>query len=239
MENVPLFRLAQIGDLPLHQFMDWETLHWIIENKPAFTSKSAKFPLRKSLEAFAPPRNWFLETKGFNSIHGVRHALRVAVNVILVAAKSSYIGDMRSLIIAAVLHDIRRKDDKSDPSHGKRAADWFRLERAVVEKRFGRKLDKESIDTVYWSIYFHELSAEALIVEKSYQRFRKEVDILRTADALDRYRLPKVKWWINEEKLGLVVPSNLKRAAFNLTVKSEENFLNGMKSEESVLSILP
>lgn len=239
MENVPLFRLAQANNLPLHQFMDRETLDWIVENKPTFTSDTVKLPPRKSLEMFVPPRAWFLDAGGFDSIHGVRHMLRVAVNVVLVAKKNSYAGDLRKLIVASVLHDIRRNDDKSDASHGKRAADWFRQERAKVEKQFGERLDNESVDAVYWLIYFHELPAEAFTVEESYQRFKEEVDIMRIADALDRYRLPKTKWWINEEKLGLVVPPDLKKTAFNLMVKSEENFLNDIESEESVLGILP
>lgn len=239
MKSVPLFRLAETGKLPPHQFMDWETLYWIIENAPRFSRKKTKFPSREFLESFLPSHGWFLKRNGLDSLHGMRHLLRVAVNATLVARERSYRGDIRNLTIASVLHDVRRKDDKGDPAHGKRAAEWFRKNRILIEKRFRVRLDKKSADAIYWAIYFHELPIDEFSQKETYRHFKEEIDIVRAADALDRYRLPKTKWWINDKKLKMRIPLYLKNAAFGMTVRSEESFLNGAGSEESVLNFLP
>ena len=62
--------------------------------------------------------------------------------------------------------------------------------------------------------------------------------MLRIADALDRYRLPKTKWWISNNVLKYSVPTRFKKIAFEFMVKSEQNFLDGKSSKESVLSML-
>jgi hypothetical protein len=49
----------------------------------------------------------------------------------------------------------------------------------------------------------------------------RAVDIVKTADALDRYRLPKLKWWINDSYLRCLPPDWIKRTAYDLVVASE------------------
>lgn len=64
------------------------------------------------------------------------------------------------------------------------------------------------------------------------------VDLLKTADALDRYRLPKLKWWPREDLLVHPAPHWLYRLAYFLVVDSECRFLHGVPGNEAVLASL-
>ena len=240
MKKEPLFKLAEKGRLPSHQFIDALTVRWIEGNRPKFgVVKKLHLPPRKFFERFVPKREWFFEKKLIDSIHGLRHILRVAVYTFLIAPEfSSHITKIENLLTAVVLHDIGRKNDKSDPKHGWRAASWFRKNVATVGKKFQTKFTVEDVEEIYWAILFHELPRLTFTKNKNYSKFRDGIDIVRTADALDRYRLPKIKWWINEKILGYSVPMRFKKVAFDLVVKSERDFLNGIRSEDSVLNIL-
>ncbi|OIP76885.1 hypothetical protein COS23_01960 [bacterium (Candidatus Moisslbacteria) CG02_land_8_20_14_3_00_36_53] len=239
MKKESLFELAERKKLPLHQFIDGETVKWVIKNKPKFgKTGELKLPSRKILKRFIPDNSWFLQAKEIDSIHGMRHILRVAVNAILIVKKYFYEKRIENLIIAAVIHDIRRKNDKDDFKHGLRSANWFRENATLVGKKFNVEFRDEDIKEIYWLIFSHELPRADLKENKNYCRFRRGIDIIRIADALDRYRLPKTKWWINEEIIGLVIPDIFKKSAFNLIIKSELNFLKGKNSQESVLNVL-
>jgi hypothetical protein len=61
---------------------------------------------------------------------------------------------------------------------------------------------------------------------------------LRTADALDRYRLPKVKWWIDDAYLNKKPSDALKAFAFDLVVRSETDRLQGVSDKDSVFKHL-
>ncbi len=77
MRSKILFELAEEKKLPLHQFMDTETIKWIETNEPEFGGvRKLKLPDRKILESFTPSNSWFLEKKEIDSIHGLRHVLR-------------------------------------------------------------------------------------------------------------------------------------------------------------------
>lgn len=239
MKKENLVELAEKKKLPLHQFIDAETVRWIERNRPEFgKTEKLKLPNRETIEHFIPINSWFLKAKEIDSIHGLRHVLRVAVNAFLITREFSYGGKMANLIIAAVLHDIRRKNDKDDPKHGLRAADWFRKNSTLVEKKIKLKFNPRDLEEIYWSILFHELPRSDFKKNKNYYKFRKSVDVIRIADALDRYRLPKIKWWFNEEILGLTISASFKKNAFNLVIKSERSFLKNKNSQESILNLL-
>ena len=232
----PLFELAERGDLPRHQFIDGPTVRWIESNRPRFgVTKKMQLPTREDVERFIPSDNWFVDKKLVDSIHGLRHIIRVIALSALVASKYSYSGRIENLLAAAALHDIRRENDKGDSKHGLHSAQWFRKNIAVVESRFNIKLARKDIQSIYWTIALHELPVNALIKSKNYARFKKGVDIIRIADALDRYRLPKIKWWLNEKIIGCRVASGLKQVAFDLVVKSERRYLKGRSGAQSVL----
>ena len=64
MRSKILFELAEEKKLPLHQFMDTETIKWIETNEPEFGGvRKLKLPDRKILESFTPSNSWFLERK--------------------------------------------------------------------------------------------------------------------------------------------------------------------------------
>lgn len=239
MRKESLFKLAEKKELPHYQFIDTGTIAWIKRNKPKFKkTKKIKLPDRETLKRFIPLKNWFLTFRGIDSIHGMRHSLRVAINTILIANSFLYRRKLENLIIAAVLHDIRRKNDKGDPFHGLRAADWFKKNAILVGKKFKIEFQDNDMEEIYWSIFFHGLHNTNFKNNKNYSKFRKSIDIIRTADALDRYRLPKIKWWFNEELLGLRIATIFKKTALELVIKSEQNFLKGKNSSESILNIL-
>jgi hypothetical protein len=234
-----LVSLAEKKTLPLFQRMDKETLEWIKLNKPPCKSKSNKgLPQRSFIERFVPSADWFLERKHIDSIHGMRHVLRVGIQIVLASRELPFEGSVEHLVVAGVLHDIRRENDKADPLHGKRAARWFATNRKSVEKRFGLRFTDRDAEKIYWSILFHELPRSDLKKDKHYAHYRENIDILRVADALDRYRLPKRKWWIDDEILGIATPDRMKQRACDMVIRSEEYFLKGNTSRESVLHLL-
>ena len=82
---VSLIELIKRREYPLHQYMDIETVNWIKENKPLFnisTPQNFNLKLKKDdfileLKKYIPDPNWFLVFKKKDSIHGMRHILRV------------------------------------------------------------------------------------------------------------------------------------------------------------------
>lgn len=237
MKREFLFELAEQGRLPLHQYIDAPTVRWIKKNKPAFgTAKTVSLPARKDIERFIPESKWFCERKIVDSIHGLRHTIRVVALVVLMVSERPYPGRIENLLTAAALHDVGRRNDKGDPQHGLSAARWFKKNIVVVEKKFGIKLTAKDINEIYWIIAFHELPKNIIEKNKNYTRSKSGTDILRMADALDRYRLPRTKWWINEKILGCRVPLRFKQTAFDLVAKSEQRYVRGESSKKSVLN---
>ena len=133
---VSLIELIQKGKVPLHQFMDLETLNWIKKNKPSFNiSAHLKFNLKSKIDNYfseinnyVPELDWFLVSKKKDSIHGMRHVIRVIFHSLhlssLKEGKSSRL--FTNSLVASSLHDLRRKNDLMDIYHGKRAARWFK-----------------------------------------------------------------------------------------------------------------
>ena len=170
---------------PSHQYMDIESIKWLKEKlKISYTYElpvfSKKFPLGKIEVNYEV----FEEHNGY-SIHGFRHQIRVALYAWIVAQMYDVEisdEDLLDLIQGAVYHDIMRENDNTDPDHGKRSAEW-------AYNRYPN-LNNDVIK----AIALHNASIG--IVKNNPNVFLK---VLRFADALDRYRLPKEKWWIKTE----------------------------------------
>jgi hypothetical protein len=126
-----LVTLAEKKMLPEHQYMDGETVRWIAANNPFADEGDALQPSVsvedvELLKKFRPLKEWFLVPELANSIHGLRHLLRVGFDSLLLARHAGLGSKSRiDLLTAAVLHDIRRQRDGGDDSHGERAARWF------------------------------------------------------------------------------------------------------------------
>lgn len=238
-----LVQLAKDKTLPDHQFMDVETLDWIENNNPFVKINGLGRLFMYAdvfdiLNKFRIDQSWFSCKKEIDSIHGIRHILRVAVNGLNLLQYGFKEEQYRNVVlVAALCHDIRRENDKSDPDHGKRSAIWFKNNLKLVEKTLV-KLENQEIDDVFFSIYYHDADLSDLINLPEYKSHKRAVDILKVADSLDRYRLPKLKWWINDDHLPSAPPISAKHFAYKLVVESEKNYLKGDNGYNSVLSAI-
>lgn len=126
-----------------------------------------------------------------SGLHGVDHILRVCMFARLLAQKLALgESDRRLLFLAALYHDIGRKDDSPDPYHGFRGARMLReiphtfcpkdegLLSALIAAHPFRDGDDEDILS-----FFGDFDGE----DKN--RFRLLLSVLKDADALDRFRL--------------------------------------------------
>lgn len=223
--------------LPQFQYMDAETCQWIAANNPQF-SLSGKVNISNrilSLSVLNVDPAWFLEPKITNSLHGVRHLRRCAIF-------SPYLSQYleldyrvaRNLTIAALLHDIRRVNDQDDKVHGQRAAQWVRDNAIVIEEYMNIKLVPVDIEAISTAIELHETPYD-LFTESQKLLYQKNIiitDALKTLDALDRYRLPKLKWWIDDSHLKIVPPEWLKQVAFDLVLSSEKSCLRDQDNHQ-------
>lgn len=234
-----LYQLAESGDLPLHQYMDEGTLNWIKVNNP-FPKKEVTYsnvPISRVLDTlsnFTPKHDWFTLQEEADGLHGLKHIMRV-VTYASILSNDKY---SKIILSASALHDICRLDDKGDHGHAKRAADWFKDNLSLVSESFQVKLSEDEIESVYYSILFHEIPYETITNDVNYIKYKNYIDIVKTADALDRYRLPKLKWWINDSLINVIPSDELKHFAFKFVVDSETEFLKSKNSIESILDTL-
>lgn len=227
-----LHQLAEENNLPLHQNLDTETLEWIKNNKPEELVNLDYSDIINSIDIdkisrFTPIHNWFTSKDKVNSLHGIRHLMRVVTYSYYLSSSIKSDSGRNSLLLASLLHDIRRNDDKGDEGHAGRATEWYLKHDNEVHK----ELNLTDID----SNIIIELIKEH---ERPSSPKSELLSILKTADALDRYVQPKKKWWIDEEYLELKPSMELKAFAFDLVVKSEEKYLRGVDSKDSIISSL-
>ena len=217
--------------LPIHQFMDRETLDWIKDTgelRGLLNSRDIALPnsLRELLCFSRPSKELFVDNAIYTGIHGFRHCARVAILAGL-ACHEVGILDMkfiRAAIIAGSLHDCRRENDNADEGHGARSADWFKDNVHSVNEHYRLKLPQSEVELIDAAVRFHEIDQH--VIETSVDsRFWQIINIIKVADALDRYRQPKEKWWINEDYLEIKPSRPLKESAFNLMYKLEDYYL--------------
>lgn len=236
-----LIKLAQQKKLPDYQYMDDKTLNWIAKNEPKFNLKNEyKININevKKIKKYLPPKNWFPNLKNQETIHGIRHLLRVAIyaNILKIENKGKI--KKQNLIISAMLHDIQRLNDKDDHSHGERSAKWFLNNSLDIEKQFKIILSNFDKQEIYHGIYYHDLPYKIILLENNYKRYKNIIDIIKTADALDRYSQPKLKWWVNNKYLNLKPSDNVKKFAYNLVLNSEKLYLAGFNNVKSVFEAI-
>ena len=236
--NYSLVELAKLKQLPRFQHMDEETLAWIESNRPKISWQPQRDDLnRLSVQAVTWPINpaWYLEPRLVDGIHGIRHAVRVAVYAQLLAERHGLSERAQQLLVtAALLHDVRRIDDRSDERHGARCAEWIgQAEGLVCLQGF----TPEERGLIMSMIAFHDVSND-LDLPMRHDPSLVLKDLLRTADALDRYRLPRRSWWMDESRLRMKPTEDLKTFAYDLVVASERYFLNGEESFFAVMGAL-
>jgi hypothetical protein len=228
---VSLVELAEKRSLPLFQFMDSETCDWIEKHNPrlGYNGKPSAIarPLFRKMRLSA---NWFQESRTIESIHGMRHLCRCGWY-------SLYLGSLlqldecmtKNLVLAAMLHDIRREHDKDDPGHADRGATWFRSNAQSVQSFVDVSLSADDIDLIAVAIELHELPYDRFSISNrhAYNRTALLTDALKAVDALDRYRLPRLKWWLNDSQVKIHIPNWLKQTAFDIVLQTERDRSSG------------
>lgn len=222
-----LRHLALNGQLPAHQNIDHETLDWIVQAGSSLLGKPAAkvllpSELKQHLSFTSVSTSFFTSDELYAGLHGCRHAARVAVLSALLCFELG-IHDrrfVRNSVLAGSLHDCRRFNDNADKGHGARSAIWFRQHAATVADYYHTDLTPDDIDMIATAIQHHDMPSHPTTAQ------HQILNILKTADALDRYRQPLRRWWIDERYLTIKPSLKLKKTAFELVCLSEEAYLD-------------
>ncbi|MGV9311169.1 hypothetical protein ACWDR0_03110 [Streptomyces sp. NPDC003691] len=276
-----LVGLAARGRLPAHQYQDRPTLDWITAHRPPLRpAPRPELPpaTRALILRSAPPPDWYAEPRLADSLHGVRHAMRTAALAgVLAAANGLDAADTAAAVVAAAVHDCRRRHDRDDPGHGERAAHWLTDRAGEVWARFGlpRPAPPHTVLRAATAVRLHDVPYEAFdpggpgdlggpgggrggdpggerrtppapapapapppYNNAPYRAHRAVCDIVKAADALDRYRLPKLSWWPDGRRVRQPGFDGFRALAFDLVTLSERARLAGADSAAAVLSAL-
>ncbi|MER7045001.1 HD domain-containing protein [Streptomyces jumonjinensis] len=242
--SMPLVELAKQRRLPAHQFMDAATVTWIEINRPEPANISpTTLPPELSLliRRSALPVDWLADHRLYDSLHGVRHSMRTAALTALLARFLEWgEEDTAVAVVAAALHDCRRLDDRGDPGHGARSALWATEHAPAVWHHFGIEPTGPRITRAAAAIRLHEVPYDGFgpadLAE--YASARAICDLLKAADALDRYRLPKLGWWPDMRHVRVPAFRRFRGIAFDLVLHSEAAHVAGAGSAEAVLGAL-
>lgn len=239
-----LVELAARKQLPYHQFTDHATVRWIEANRPDVPDTPApELPgtSQRLLYRSGIPVAWMAEPKLADSLHGIRHAMRTAALAALLAEATGLSeDDTATLVLAATVHDCRRLHDKEDRGHGARAAVWLTDNADAVWAHFHLAATPQRIDAASTAVRLHEVPYAAFTADDAADHARTQhiTDLLKSADSLDRYRLPKLSWWPDSSLIRTAVFNELRATAFELVVASETAHLAGFDSAESVFKAL-
>ncbi|MFJ7902946.1 hypothetical protein ACIQ6V_21040 [Streptomyces sp. NPDC096198] len=235
-----LIDLAARGQLPLHQHMDHATIVWINDNRPSLppAPKPVLRPQPKELLVHGGlPTPWWADPRLYTSLHGVRHAMRTAVlAAVLAEANGLDDTDTATAVIAAAVHDCQRRHDKDDRGHGTRAAIWLAANADAVWGHFGLTATPRRIVQAATAVRLHDVPYEAFTADDQADHARAEriTDVVKAADALDRYRLPKLKWWPDALYIREPAFDQMRSLAFDLVLVSERAYLAGASGTAAV-----
>ncbi|MEX0918405.1 MAG: hypothetical protein WDZ85_00320 [Candidatus Paceibacterota bacterium] len=223
---------------PRHQFHDSESLAWLAYNRPNYLLNQYQFErlLLKTIDREKPwvkcEDCWFTSDLIKDGIHGFRHVCRVAIYSILIALREKPTisrEEINVLVYIALLHDCRRKNDNTDPRHGIRAVRWLYKNRYLIPK------DLTSFyQAIKFSIEVHNDNYSKIVENKNYKKFKFFVDILKTADALDRYRFPRTDWWICDKFIVLAPDQREMAFAYDFVLESESLFVFNKNNRVSI-----
>ena len=214
---VPLYVLADQDLLPEHQYIDAQTVLWIERmgmseefSRHAHIDEDIAYHLSEVydiLKDYIPvsPSVFSRGDNALDTIHGELHAYRVALFAGILA-KLYTKNSPTSYILAGLYHDIARINDKADAGHGERSADRT--------KTLNLLNDTIARERIVVAIAGHEATT-------SPDEPELHISILQTADALDRFRLPKLKWWPDTHRMPLTPPSSLMHLAYRIVLDTE------------------
>ncbi|MFD7856842.1 hypothetical protein ACFV6B_21510 [Streptomyces microflavus] len=239
-----LVELAARKQLPHHQFTDHATVRWIEANRPDFpdaVTPALRATSQRLVYRSAIPTAWMANAQLADSLHGVRHAMRTATLAALLAdADDLTEDDTATLVMAAAVHDCRRVHDKDDRGHGARAAIWLTGNADMAWGHFHLAATAQRIVSAATAVRLHDVPYDVFTPDdlSDYARNRHVTDLLKAADALDRYRLPKLSWWPDASRVRAAAFASLRPTAFELVVASEAAHLAGIDSADAVLKAL-
>ncbi|MEK7078115.1 MAG: hypothetical protein AAB911_00960 [Patescibacteria group bacterium] len=224
---------------PRHQFHDATSLGWLSSHRPKSLPRNYKTDPKfiRVVEKFQPWKqckdSWFSNHLIKDGIHGFRHVCRVSISAIFLAlTRNSNISqsEMQAIMVAGLLHDCRRKNDNADPNHGVRAATWLAKRPKIL---VGHLLP--FLPAIQFAISIHNDSYELIEAKSAYKKFKFIVDILKTADGLDRYRFPRSDWWFSPHFAVLLPDLKEMSFAFDLALASEKIFFDTKNNPESMI----
>ncbi|MEU6442484.1 hypothetical protein [Streptomyces sp. NPDC047046] len=242
--SASLIHLAAQRRLPPHQYMDRATLAWIRDSRPDFPPARTPALRPRSLDLLARlslPPQWWADRRLYTSLHGVRHALRTATfAAVLAEANGLDDSDAATATLAAAVHDCQRLHDQDDPGHGGRAAVWLAANAHTICNHVGLTATPRRISRAATAIRLHDIPYASFTMDDvtDYARAEPIADVLKAADALDRYRLPKLKWWPDTRYVREPAFDSLRELAYDLVLNSEEAHLGGADGGAAVRSAL-
>lgn len=130
-------------------------------------------------------------------------------------------------MVAASIHDLRRSVDMREDSHGLNASKWF-----LKNKHLFKGLSKKEIDSIVFAVSHHDIYSNEKILDKE---GIKLFNILKAADALDRFRLPKKEWWPNQKFISIKLSNKFLEFAKNFVIQTEKDRLAGMDIIEAII----
>ena len=234
----PLYIQAKNRTLGNFQQNDIETFNWCYKNlgiKSLIDTKVEEVNLIniKEIIHFLPKREWFIKENYMNSIHGYLHTSRVII-LLQILCNIYHYDNKKVLLISAAIHDVKRVNDKRDRNHGLRAGEWFKKK---FYKHF-KYLKNDEVDIITNIVTYHETEYDK-IPNLFLKRYYKEIVLLKVADALDRYRLPKKKWWPKIEYFKFDIPKNIFVLSKLLIYYSErEKLVNNKDNYNSIIKAL-
>uniref|UniRef100_A0AAU2VR26 HD domain-containing protein n=1 Tax=Streptomyces sp. NBC_00008 TaxID=2903610 RepID=A0AAU2VR26_9ACTN len=235
-----LIDLAARRQLPLHQHMDHATVAWISDHRPDLppTPVPVLRPQSKELLAHGGlPTRWWADPRLYTSLHGVRHAMRTAALAAVLAETNGLDdADATTVILAAAVHDCQRRHDQDDRGHGARAATWLAANADTVWGHFGLAASPRRIVQAATAVRLHDIPYEEFAADDTADQARAEriTDLVKAADALDRYRLPRLKWWPDSRYVREPTFDELRGLAFDLVLVSERAYLAGASGPAAV-----
>lgn len=222
------------------QFMDKIMLEKIKSNDPhlelpPFVESNAELYLSLA-HSLVVKDEWFADKSLINSMNGMRHLQRTSYFA-FVLSKQLRLNNKQVLcaVIAALLHDIRRPKDLRAGDYDTSTVQWLNGNINKIGSEWGLSLRKSYFKKISTAIELCHIPYKEFSTEQHvrYLKTYKLVDVLKTADALDLYRLPKFSGKFNSLGLRLLPSSSTKQMAYNLVILSEayglkdcDNFLN-------------
>jgi hypothetical protein len=235
--SMPLYLKIQNKVFEDLQILDLETLEWIRsrQNPKIFSISENKADFKplneEEIKEVIPKLEWFSNSNRALSIHGRSHAVRTTLFSYAIC-KLNNISSYKKHLVAASIHDISRGVDNDDFDHGERSANWFKENHSLF-----RGLTQKEKEEIYFAVYYHDIEQENIPIE-ILDKNREIINVLKCADALDRFRLPKEKWWPNRNFFKIDIPDWVFEMAKWLVYQSELDIIKYSKDPvDAVLSL--